>query len=976
MSDALSRLLVPGTDPDVVEAYASLSERARDTVFGFEDEVVYVDIETTGFDPDRDAIIEIAAARARGPEVIERFHTMVDPGRPVPLEITKLTGIDDSMIAGAPGPEAAALRLAEFVAGSDIVAHNARFDRDFLVRAGGSGRFPGAWIDSLQLALIGLPRLKSHRLNDLACAFDACEACHRATDDVEALATVYRVSLVALSALPAGLLARIVALAPEVDWPARAVMAHVAAGGASRAFDLKEARRSRVSASKSEALCDADDLACECPPVDEIVAEFSGDGIAGRMYDGFEHRGEQAAMATAVVEAFDQRRHVAIEAGTGVGKSVAYLVPAARFALANRVSVGVATKTNSLMDQLVYSELPALCAALAGEDGSAETLRYVSLKGYDHYPCLRKLERHAAELRDAPVDHVVAVAALLAWVAQSSWGDLDSTNIHWRRDVRAAIGASIADCTRKHCRFYPHMCYLHGARRAAGSAHIVVTNHALLFRDVVAAGGILPPIRHWIVDEAHAAEAQARDQLSHSAGQSELAASLGAMHAPGRGGLLDTVRRKASGYTDEYGAQVVAAAEASRAAVDAASNLTGSFFDYVKDLGSLVAESGYDTCDARITPEMRDTGAWGTVVTVGSSLARKLDTVLQSGRSLMTLLEEAGNEFSDSRADLAGLLSRIAEQHDALVTVLEGDAEQYVYSMTLDRRPTVPAERLNSLLLDVGAVLAEEFLPRTHSVVFTSATIATGDDFSHFARAVGLDRLPPRADELPGWTSLRLESSYDFERQMSVFVPRDLAPPNERRYLADLERLLEETHVAMGGSTLTLFTNRRDMEALYRALEPRLGARGVELLVQGRGVSAKRLRDEFIANEHLSLFATKSFWEGFDAKGDTLRCVIVPRLPFGRPNDPLAEEREAREGRAAWRKYALPEAIIELKQAAGRLIRSKTDTGCLVIADVRVVQKGYGREFLESLPVRDVEILDGSDVLAQIAERFGGTVRG
>ena len=972
ITEHLSRLLVPGTDPDVAEAYASLSERARSAVFGFESEVVYVDIETTGFDPEHDAIIEIAAARAQGPDIVERFHTMVDPGRPVPLEITKLTGISDAELAGAPGAEAAAVRLAEFVGGRDVVAHNARFDRDFLVRAGGAGRFPGAWIDSLQLALIGLPRLRSHRLADLACAFGAREACHRATDDVEALAAVYRAALVALSDLPGGLLERIASLSPEVDWPVRAVIAHIAAGSKSSAFDLKEARRSRVSADKSDALFDAEDLECVCPPVDEVVAEFSGEGIAGRMYPGFEQRSEQAAMATAVVHAFEQRQHVAIEAGTGVGKSVAYLVPAARFALANGVSVGVATKTNTLMDQLIYAELPALCAALGQEAGEGPALRYVSLKGYDHYPCLRKLERFAAELGEPPAEDIVAVAALMAWVAQSSWGDLDATNIHWKRSVRGAVAASVADCTRKRCRFYPHLCYLHGARRRASSAHVVVTNHALLFRDVVASGGILPPVRHWIVDEAHAAEGQARDQLSRSATQAELAAVLAALHAPGRGGLLDTVRRKASVYTDEYGAQIVAAADSARAATDAARNLTGSLFDYVKDLGTLVAESGYDSCEARITPEMRDTGAWGTVVTVGSSLARKLDALLQAGRGLMTPLEAGGNEFTDARADLAGLLSRIAEQHEALVTVLEGDAAEFVYSMTLDRRPTVPAERLNSVLLDVGAVLAEDFLPRTHSVVFTSATIATGDDFSHFARAVGLDRLPGREDGREPWTSLRLESSYDFERQMAVFVPHDLAPPNERGYHADLERLLEDAHVAMGGSTLTLFTNRRDMEALYRTLEPRLAARGISLLVQGRGVSAKRLRDEFIADEHLSLFATKSFWEGFDAKGDTLRCVIVPRLPFGRPNDPLAEEREAREGRAAWRRYALPEAVLELKQAAGRLIRSKTDTGCLIIGDVRVVQKGYGRDFLDSLPVRDIEVLPREQVVQEIGRRFGG----
>lgn len=973
----LTRLIVPGTDSDIVEAYGSLAERARDAVYGFEEEVVYVDIETTGFDPDQDAIIEIAAARAKGPEILERFHTMVHPGRALPVEITKLTGIDEAMLAGAPGPEAAALRLAEFVGGRNLIAHNAAFDREFLLRAGGSSRFSGAWIDSLQLALIGLPRLRSHRLVDLAAAFGACEPTHRATDDVEALAAVYRATLVALSDLPSGFLGRVAALAPETDWAARAVISHIAAGARSTTHDLKETRRHRVSADKADSLFDADDVECVCPSVDEVMAEFAPEGLAGRMYAGFEPRSEQARMAQAVLGAFGQRRHVAIEAGTGVGKSVAYLVPAARFALDNGISIGIATKTNSLMDQLIYAELPALCRALEAEtDGEPPTtgpLRYVSLKGYDHYPCLRKLERHAASLGEAREHELVSVAALLAWIEQSSWGDLDATNIHWHRDVRSSVTANVADCTHKRCRFYPHLCYLHGVRKRAASAHIVVTNHALLFRDVVAEGGILPPVRHWVIDEAHSAESEARKQLTLDTSHVELRVALETLNKPGRGGLLDTLRRRMSSYTDEYGSQAVSQIDAMTASVGAASNLTASLFDFVKDLEALVPVSGYDTCDARITPEIRHTGAWATVEGVGSSLARKLEAVLQTGRALVSLLEEGGGEFIDGKADLAGLLSRISAQRDALTTVIEGSAEEYVYWLSLDRRRQVTSERLTASRLDVGEVLAQDFFPRTHAVVFTSATIATGDSFSHFARSVGLDRLgaiDDEGNEFVPWSALRLDSSYDFERQMAVFVPKGMAAPNEPGYLRDLEQLLESVHLAMGGSCLTLFTNRRDMEALYRLLEPRLAAAGISLLVQGRGVSAKRLRDEFLADTHLSLFATKSFWEGFDAKGDTLRCVIVPRLPFGRPNDPLAEEREAREGRAAWNRYTLPEAVIELKQAAGRLIRSKTDRGCLVLADVRVIQKGYGQQFLASLPVQDIEIMPAAEVAQEIADRF------
>ncbi len=960
MSAPSSRFIVPGTDSDVVAAYAAVAGRAREEVFGFEEEVVLLDIETTGFDPDRDSVIEVAAALMRGPEVLDTYQTLVDPGRPIPLEIARLTGIDSVMVAGSPSPGAAAAALAEFVDGRDVVAHNAPFDRSFLERLAGTTRFRGKWVDTLQLSLIAFPRLSSHRLRDLSEALGGPVPSHRAADDVAALVTVWRAVLCGLSDLGPDLLGRLVALSPATDWPARGVLAHLAAGARASSHDLAEDRATRVSVERCPALDDAEDVECTCPEPDEIAEEFSLDGIAGRMYEGFEQRGEQARMAREVVGAFASDTHVAVEAGTGVGKSLAYLVPAVRFALRNGVGVGIATKTNALMDQLVHGELPALCHVLD------EPLRFVSLKGYDHYPCLRKLERYAATLDDADPSAAGAAAALLAWVVQSSWGDFSAANVHLRREVRTEVSASVADCTRKRCRYYPNLCYLHGARRRASSAHVVVTNHALLFRDTVADGGILPPIRHWIVDEAHAVESEARKQLSMECSRLELSVVLGGLGV-GRGGLMEAARAamRAFGTAGEP-ALATTLGELERSLTEAAT-LAGSFFEFLHDVVPPDrAESGYDTTELRIDAVVRETGAWGTVSRVGSSLAGRLETAIEAGKHLISHLETVSGRATELRADLAGLLTRLADQRIALVTIIDGEASEYVYHLTVDSRPGGRTDRLAASLLDVGEVLAEEFYPRMRSVVFTSATIATADGFDHFARATGLDRL---GDDR--WSAVRLPSSYDFERQMAAFVPTDLALPKASDYLTRLESLLWETHLAMGGSVLTLFTNRRDMERLYNALAPRLAAKDIPLLVQSRGVSTKRLRDEFLADERTSLFATKSFWEGFDARGDTLRCVVVTKLPFGHISNPLTVEREQRYGAAAWRTYYLPEAIIELKQAAGRLIRSSTDSGCLIIADPRVLSARYGRQFLAALPVDDVERIETAEVVRRIGERFG-----
>ncbi len=957
---ALLQLIVPGTDSGVVSSYATLAERARDAVYGFEEEVCVLDVETTGYDPGRDRLIEVAAAVMRGPEIVDRFESLVDPLIPIPTEITKLTCIDKTLVSGAPCAEAAVAKLVEFAGGRTLVAHNARFDRSFIEAVAGPGVPGGAWIDSLVMTRLGMPRLRSHRLQDLGAAFAGLDPAraHRAGADVGALCAVWRCALAGLSDLDAGVLARMAALAPDVEWPERAWVSQVSGARGPAPFDLAAVRRASVSVDRAEPLCDAEGKDCVAPDENDVAGAFARDGVVGRMYEGFEERTEQIEMARAVSAAFRDSTCAAIEAGTGVGKSVAYLVPAVRFALDNGVGVGVATKTNALMDQLVYQELPRL-AALLDED-----IRYVALKGYDHYLCLRKLERFTSELAaSSDAEQVGLAAVLLSWTAASSFGDLDVVNVHWRRDVRSAIQASQADCTRRRCRYYPHLCYLHGVRRRAASAHVVVTNHALLFCDAVAQGGILPPIRHWIIDEAHAADAEARKQLSVAASHSELAAVLSSL-AGRRGGLVQAIGRA---VRDEAGAALALAALA-RVEADAqrCATLADSLFGFVKDLAPLAGSSDYDSAELWVTPEVRESGPWGLVSSTGASLARRLEEVIAAGRELMTLLEEFGADVSDQRADLAGLLSRLAEQHYGLVAVIGGEDEAFVYSVKLDRRPAVDAERFEAARLDVGEVLLEEFYPRMHSVVFTSATIATGESFEHFARGVGIDRLDDAE-----WFALKLPSSYDFERQMVVYVPTDLPEPRDVGYMKALERLLEEVHVAMGGSVLTLFTNRRDMERLHALIEPRLRERGLDVIVQRRGTSAKRLRDEFVADEQLSLMALRSFWEGFDAKGDTLRCVVVPKLPFGRPTDPLACERERREGRIAWQRYALPEAVIELKQAAGRLIRSTTDTGCLVIADARVIGKGYGAEFLAALPVADVERAPLAEVIARIGERFG-----
>lgn len=962
-ADALDDLLIPGTDPDVVARYRALPRLAEEAGLAlFEEPVIVLDTETTGLDDRYCSLIEIAAVRLEGAEVAEEFHTFVNPGCSIPPEIVELTGITDADVAGAPSPRRAVASFAEFAGSHDLVAHNAPFDHGFIMRQATPGDFRGTWVDTVPLAQILLPRLSGHRLAELSQAFGLHASSHRALDDVLALAGLWRILLAALQQMPSGLASYIAGISPETEWPLRSLFERAARAFPGADFSLRGARAERIGQASTLEKEDAESLPLHFDDDAAVERAFSPEGWAGAMYPDYERREEQLDMAREVNDALRTGAFRVLEAGTGVGKSMAYLVPLARAARQNGIATGVATKTNALMDQLVYHELPRLSQA-AGD------LDYVALKGYEHYPCLRKLERLVHDAEDEPVETVQMAAMLASFTAQTSWGDLDALNLYWRALPRMSVQACPTDCLKRRCRFFPNLCYLHGARRHAASADIVVTNHALLFRDAQMGNGILPPIRHWVVDEAHAVESEARKQLSYAVSARELETLLQRLSGK-RGGITSAIAKKADileGGSVLYG--ITADIDARVAAITA---LETSFFSFVKDLGSASAgdSNGYDRVTLWIDEQLRETGAWGDVVRTGRSLVEKLDTLVERINDLISMVEQFEGTFAAQQADLGNMSCSLAEAQQALVLIFDGTDDAYVYSAELDRNPERVAEILIAERLDIGSALVEDFYPRMMSVIYTSATLSTGDKdapFKHFLRATGLDRF-----EEGRVTARQMASSFDFDHHMSVLLPDDIPEPTQPGYQDALADLLYRVHVAMGGSVLTLFTNRREMEALYYKLKERLAGEHIDLIAQMRGSSAKSLRDRFLQERTLSLFALKSFWEGFDAPGDTLRCVVIPKLPFSRPTDPISRERERRDGRAAWGRYALPEAVVELKQAAGRLIRKQDDEGWLVLADARLQTKNYGSRFLRAMPTSDIRTLSTDEIAHVLREERPG----
>ncbi|MCL2882594.1 MAG: exonuclease domain-containing protein [Coriobacteriia bacterium] len=1003
---ALDDLIASGTSAEVTALYHEVVEQAS-AGFELEDEpeVCLIDTETTGFSPDKDELIEVALVRMRGAKILATYDTLIRPSRSLPPEIVELTSITDAELEQAPHLDEVAAEIREFIGDRDLVAHNAAFDRGFIEVA--LGALPGGWCDSLTFLRLGLPRLTSYASGDLIAAFaperrELIEGAHRASVDTQALAVIWRVGLAAVALLPLELLrvcGDLIADTPEARW--FLLLADKRGSGTvlSQGFDLAALRKRQLSAEKlPDEFYDAYEKELAFPTEEEVTADLSADGVAGAMYPAFERRWEQQEMARRIARAQGASEHLVVEAGTGVGKSLAYLVCAARLAQANQITVGVATKTNALTDQLLYHELPRLAAALAGDKGSGTLsherdkvpdplsaaapsatqgdLRYVALKGYEHYPCLRKIDTQLRATRRELLAGV-NVANLLAWCAQTPWGDFDNFNFPVFGAARRSICASLADCTKRKCRHYRH-CYVHGPRRRARSAHIVVTNHSLLFRDMLASGGILPPVRYWIIDEAHSAESEARRQLSSSCSERELEGLRTLLGKPDGSGALAGLQKLTVKLKTDNAQAAVTQLDLFAALAEQLTIHAKAFFTDVKALSEDGQRGGngrkavptYAT-ELWLGAELRASTRWQACEATGASLARIFGELSAAGQELVAKMTHglddiAKEERGDALPDFVGLLMGLDAQAQALEQILDAPHPELVYTIHISRgrgRGRDGGRKFAELSIEQLSVadrLADELYTRCNSVVYSSATLSVAGSFERFTRGVGLDRLDPEQ-----WSTLQLDSSFDLPAQMRVFVARDLPQPSEVACRPALAELLLQVHLSLDGGVLTLFTNNRDLTELYHALRPQLESAGIPLLSQSAGFSRQAISDTFLRDPHASLFATKSFWEGFDAPGDTLRCVIIPKLPFARPNDPLSCARRAAEGSAAWGRYDLPDAVIELKQATGRLIRSAADEGFVILGDTRLLTKGYGKTILASLPV-EPEPLTCAEIIDQL----------
>ena len=897
------------------------------------------DLETTGLDAARDRVIEVGAVAFTPERVIGTLERLVDPGRNVPDAVLKLTGIRPEELRGAASPEQALQELADFLRGRQPVGHGARLDVDFLSAA-------GLWdpsaevIDTLDLARILLPAEASHSLPVLAVELGFSQPRpHRALDDADATRQLLLRLREEAAALDEGLKESVLALVAPYGWAIARFFAD--------ALTASSPAPSRTSPQSPDGPKTAGVPVKKLPEdPNAIAALLAPEGPLAGSLPGYEHREPQMQMLLAVAQIQARGGMLVVEAGTGTGKSLAYLVPSIARSLRRRERVVVSTNTHTLQEQLMRKDLPALRKWLPWDFNA------VLLKGRSNYVSLRRWRRFLAE-PCVDGDELRFKLKVLIWLHTTDSGDRSELRLQGREEVLwTRIASDPLDCVGIRCT--SEDCYVHRARAEAEAADLVVVNHALLLADAEIGGGLLPAYEHLVIDEAHHLEEAATRGLRQEVDGPGLLALLERLG--GASGLLEALIRE-----PHLGDSLAALADSVPLAEAARGRVSEFFAQATSWMGARLGEAERRDDSLRLTPGLREDDSWRSIHAPGENAVTALAALDASLRRAVGAAREwlGGEEPDQGLREMEMIRGRLEEvAHLMRHALLEPDPNR-VYWFTLVSRSENLV--LRSAPVNVGSLLRGRVYEDRRSVVFTSATLAVGGSFDYFRSRVGLGA---EVEEL------LLRSPFDYFHQALVCLPSDIPGPEDVGFEALVEQVVAGVAQRIGGRTLVLFTSHRQLRDVHAALKQRTDLD--EVLILGQGIDGQRrhvLRSFEEAPRPL-LLGTASFWEGIDIPGERLSCVIMVRLPFPVPTEPVYAAR-AELVRDPFAQLALPQAALRLKQGFGRLIRRSNDRGAVVILDGRILGKDYGKAFLDVLPPASRFVGPAAEIPDQVGKWLG-----
>ncbi len=929
-------------------------------------EIVALDIETTGLNPHTDSVIEIGAVRFNGQRVVAEWQSLINPHKPIPIFISQLTGISNEMVRNEPGFTEIQQELSDFVGQSPVLGHNIRFDLSFLQRRGLFAE--NDVLDTYELAAVLLPTATRYNLGALKDALCIPNSgWHRALADAQATRNVYLRLAEIAECLPMELVNEIVRLSEPLDWDGALFFQELLRGKLKQGIQPKKA-----SPTGQALLIQLPDqrLFSSLEPkdplekldIDEVSSALELGGPFSRYFKQYEFRPQQVEMLRTITDALSESKHLMVEAGTGTGKSFAYLVPSALWALKNNKRVLVSTNTINLQDQLIKKDIPDLCAAL-GLD-----LQAAVLKGRSNYLCPRRLS-FLRQRGPETVEELRVLAKILVWLLKSSSGDRNEINLNGpqERDVWFHLSAEDENCRMDVCMDrLGGACPFYFAKQAAHSAHLIVVNHALLLSDIASGNRILPDYDYLVIDEGHHIEAATTNALSFRATQGDIARTLreiGGLNFGVMGRLYNSLK----GLVKP--SDLAACQNLIQRATDAifqTDNLLQQFFrsisDFMDDKRDHRPLGSYPQQE-RVQPATRTLPIWGEVEIHWDESDQAINKLIEGLLKITRLIAEMEVNDPDAiESDVSILTSlnrRLTEVETNLNAFVMKPDSNAIYWIELT--PNNGKLSLEIAPLHIGPLMEKHLWHEKSCVILTSATLTTHGEFDYLRSRLNADEADERM----------VGSPFDYETSALLYLVNDIPEPSDAHgYQRAMEQTLSRLAKATNGRLLALFTSYAQLKRTSQAIMPELIRDDIQVYEQGDGSSPNTLLENFRDAEKAVLLGTRSFWEGVDIPGEALSVLVITKLPFDVPSDPIVAARSETFD-DPFNEYSLPEAILRFRQGFGRLIRTQSDRGVVVVLDKRILTKKYGRMFLESLPTCTTKIGSTSE-LPQAAAKWLG----
>ena len=906
-----------------------------------EDILISLDLETTGTSASSDHIIEVGAVKFRGDDQIDTFSELVNPHSRLSSFIVGLTGITQAEVDSAPDWDEIKPRLAEFISGVPIIGHNVGFDASFLRS---HKIYPDGVYDTMSMAEIALPAGPEYSLGRLAQRFGfSHDNPHRALSDALVTRDLFLYLLGLIEGFDRSVLEQVKALGSHSGTPLGKLVTRVLdsngsprlpIGDSLTGIDTKELSQRLRSAGKSPSVEPHKYEEGEHGISAAVEEIFNEGGAVEKSLPGFESRPEQVEMARAVTAAIESGEHLVVEAGTGVGKSIAYLIPSVLHAIRTGGKVMISTNTINLQEQLIGKDVEITKAALAEFGESPDQVRAAQLKGRANYLCFKRWQN--AVLHTEPNDtESKLLSKILVWLRQTITGDRSELALGRMTPMFTRYSAQGAAM----CPSNEGPCFLRKARNQASSSNVVIINHALLMSDIAMGGGLLPDHDVLIIDEAHHLESAATTHLGFSVNQFQLENDLRQLIG-NRGILARLARIISEGEISALDASANIALEAT-GAVNAAIQNASTMFEMATEIAAAASTGTQTGAELRLTRAVRSQPVWSDFEIMWENANARL---LEVSEHLGILCEQASAAKDTSSEGLVLDAYAVKDSVESAVSSLreaipepDNNSVYWIRTQSGNR-----GTNINGAPLDVSAKLNQALFSSDRTVILTGATVAYEKSFERYRASIGME----------GGSDLVLGSPFDYKNNALIVVPEDMPEPGAPGFAnatADALANIARASTANEGRVLALFTSISALDNARKAITPVLNQMGIRVIAQGADGSPARIM-RMLADEGPTIaLGTSSLWEGVDLEGATLDALVMARLPFPVPTDPIVAARSER-FEDGFLEYSIPEAVQRFRQGFGRLIRSRTDRGVFVILDTRIVTKNYGVKFQRALP--------------------------